>query len=370
MGPKPARQRLPSSTTSDAPDGIPGPERKRKLSTTPGKSNLTGASPKDIDAIFPNGFDQGTFHNYPEVDKIATNIHADLSISFCNITGANPRGQLRFLEISQNIYRTTPNGVRIKFADGSTQLQFPGRLYSSAICGLSTRQRISPQKCIGYNANKQVTTALFRTPIRYPQDRQFTLDHYHSSPPNKLIHYGRKTLVVQCAATASLGSIYFGPDSQYNKSDIDLTEFEDDTLLCMELEVARHAVRLAREVAVNISQKLNTITFTKIVVMTSSERVVRGMTEFLSHWRKVGWKGLDVLFFPKVEANKRGWEWLDTAIWRALENGLEVDLWLVPEEAVGGAFNLVKKPKVKFLEENVQKPSDMEELGLMEGLEG
>jgi len=370
MSPKSALQKRPPPAASNTLEAIPGPGRKRKHSTTPGKDNLANANSGDTDAIYPNGFDQATFHNYPEVDKIATKVHLDLVASAHDRAAPNFGGQWRFLQISQNIYRTTPNGARIKFADGSTQLQFPGRLYSSDICGLSRRMRISPQMCIRYNIHKQVTTALFRTPIRYPEGGQFALENHHSSPPIKDFHYGRGTLVVQCAATASLGSIYFGPDSQHNKSDIDLTECKDNTLLWAELEVAKQATKLATDVVINISKATNTLAFTKIIVMTSSERVVRGMTEFISHWRRMSWRGLDAIFFPKVEANRRRWEFLDSAIWRALENGLEVDLWLVPEEAVGGAISLVKKPKVKFLEESVQEPSDTDESGLMEVLEG
>jgi len=359
------RRDPPSTSSSDVPEAIPEPGRKRKFSATPGRGILPNAGPEGSDSIYPSGFDQATFHNYPEVDKIATNVYADLPLPGCDRSIPNFRGQLRLWRVSQNIYRSTPNGIHVKFADGSTQWQFPGRLYSSDVCGLSRRARIPPEKFIKYSTHKQVTTALFRTAICYPEYKQFPLDYYHSSPPSRDFHFGRKTLIVRCAATASLGGIYFGPDSQYNKFNIDLTECKDDTLLSAELEVTKQAIKLATEITLTLSKGSNILPYTKIILMTSSERVVRGMTEFITHWRRMAWRGLDMVFFPKVEANKRRWEMLDTTIWKALEYGLEVDLWLVSQEAVGDAIDLVENPK-----ENVGKPLEMDESGLMEGMEG
>ncbi|KAG0637206.1 hypothetical protein HOY80DRAFT_1138544 [Tuber brumale] len=348
------------------------PEHEQTFSTTtttPGKSSQGHNNSKAASSTTPSGFTQGTFHNYPEEDKIATNIYATLPSASGLRSIPNPEGYIRRLEISQNIYRTTPNGVRVKFADGSTQLQFPGRLYQSDICGLERREKVSSQECTRYNAGLQVTRALFGTPIRYPIGGQPNYDNVFSSPPNKQIHRGRNTLIVQCAVASPIGAIYFGPNSRHNRTYIDPNPPRDGHLLGTELDVVKHTIRLARETAINLSK--GNKAFTKIVVMTSSERVVRGITEFLSHWRRMNWWGLDLLFFPEVEDNKERWETLDQAIGRGMEDGVEVDLWLVPEEEIRGAIDLAERSRGFLFKKKVQNSPERKEPALVakEGLE-
>ncbi|KAG0133788.1 hypothetical protein HOY82DRAFT_253974 [Tuber indicum] len=362
--------RRPSLIVSDKQETVPEP--KRKFSTTAsGKSGQVhgNSKAKATSSTTTSGFRKGTFHNYPEEDKIATNIYATLPPAGGLRSIPNPEGYIRRLEVSQNIYRTTPNGVRVKFADGSTQLQFPGRLYQSDICGLERREKASTQDCTRYNAGTQVTTALFRTPIRYPKGGWPDYGNVHSSPPNQQIHQGRNTLIVQCAVALPIGAIYFGPNSRYNRTYRDPDPPKDDHLLGPELDVVKHTIRVARDLAISLSKDNKAIT--KIVVMTSSERVVRSITEFLNHWRRMNWWGLDSLFFPEVEDNKHGWETLDQAILRGIEDGLEVDLWLVPKEDLRGAIDLAADARVSFFKKKVQDFPERKELPLMakEGME-
>ncbi|PWW71825.1 hypothetical protein C7212DRAFT_366970 [Tuber magnatum] len=367
MDPKASGYRYPSSTVLEMKGVIPETERKCSAIAC-GNHHGHWNTRADISTT-PSGFHQGAFHNYPEEDKIATNIWSIFPLLEFPNPAPNPESRLRLLQTSRDIYRTTPNGVRVKFADGSTQLQFPGRLYSSDICGLTKREKISPQKCTRYSASTQVTIALFRTPIRYPLGGQPTYDNVHSTPPNQKIHQGRNTLIVQCVAPVPAGGIYFGPGSQFNRT-YRQTNPPKNNFLGAEIDVVKHTVRVAQDVVAGLSKVCKTNTFTKLVIMTSSERVVRGMTEFLSHWRRMNWRGLDPLFFPEVEGNKQKWESLDQVIGQAMEDGLEVDLWLVPEEEVSGASDLVKKSE-PLLRRKVQNLQNMRESVLMakEGLE-
>ncbi|CUS07596.1 unnamed protein product [Tuber aestivum] len=341
MDPKAVGHRRPSTTVSEMKEVVPG--ARRRILAAPCESHHGHCIPNNDISTIPSGFSQGTFHNYPEEDKIATNIYSTLPPPYSHQLAPNPESWQRLLQISQNIYRTTPNGVRVKFADGSTQLQFPRRLYSSDISGLARREKMSLRKCTRYSASMQVTIALFRTPIRYPQGGHPTHDNVHSSPPNAKLHQGRNTLIVQCAVLAPMGGgIYFGPDSRFNRYH-NQGKPSKNGLLGAELETVKHSIIVAQDIATKLSKAIRSANFTKIVIATPSEMLVRGMTEFLSHWRRMNWRGLDALFFPGVEVNKQRWEALDQIIGQAMEDGLEVDLWLVPEEEVSGATDLIRE---------------------------
>ncbi|KAG0642352.1 hypothetical protein HOY80DRAFT_1106753 [Tuber brumale] len=355
--------RHPSLNISDMQEIFP--EANKGSSTTTGQSGQGHDNSKPTMPTTHVDYNHITLHNFPEEDRIAPNINAILpsGTGLHSIPGA--AGGLRMLQISRDLYRTTPNGCLVQFADGSTQMQFPRRLYQSHICGVARKRKVSSQQCTRYSASMKVTVALFRTPIRYPLSGLSNFTNAHYSTLDDQIHHGRNTIIVQCAVAIPIGAMYLGPNSKYNKTYVDPDTPRENSLLTSEIDVARNAIKwCTREVATKTAAYGGA--FTKIIVMTSSERVVRGITEFLSHWRRMSWTALDLLFFPGVEENRHRWESLDKAIWQAVEAGLEVDLWLVTEDEIRGAIDLAETSKITYDKKKAQSSAEVEELALLE----
>lgn len=131
------------------------------------------------------------------------------------------------------------------------------------------------------------------------------------------------------SARAGLG-VYFGPGSPYNMS-----ARISGTQTSQRAEI-RAAVR-GLERAAGLLQ--DDFSIRRLVVMSDSQYVVQGMTEWVFRWRDNGWKdarGHEV-------ANATDLKELDELIERLAEDGIDVEFWKVDREDNTQADELARR---------------------------